>query len=593
MAGKTLGIDLGTTNSCMAVAEGILPTIIPNREGGRTTPSIVAFRADGSVAVGLPAKRQAILNPTDTIFSVKRLMGRKYDDPDIKSLVHLLPYTVGKDTANGDARIKIKERLLSPPEISAMILRKLKDDAEAYLGSEVDKAIVTVPAYFNDSQRQATKDAGTIAGMDVIRIINEPTAAALASGLGGKQDMRIAVYDLGGGTFDVSILEIARGIFEVKATNGNTYLGGDDFDARIVAFLMEEFKKREGIDLRENPKAMQRLKEAAETAKIELSTATEIAITLPFVHEDKSMELPLTRVQFEAMVKDLVDKTEIPCRKALENAKMTPKDVDAVVLVGGMTRMPRVVEKVREIFQRQPYARVNPDEVVASGAALQGSIMGGDIAEVLLLDVTPLSLGVRTVGDGFKVIIEKNTTIPIRKSEIFTTAEDKQTFVNISISQGEEEKASQNHPLGEFQLVGIKPMEAGKPRIDVTFEINADGILNVTAKDKDSGQKQSIVIKPSTGLDREQVKRMSKEVQAPQAARQPNSGEIGIAPPEPVKAAEPFFPLPAQVSTPAPAPVPEPVPAPAPEPAPLPPPPPLPSGGYGDPGSSSSLPPLV
>jgi len=569
MTGKTLGIDLGTTNSCMAVAEGILPTVIPNREGGRTTPSIVAFKVDGTTVVGLPAKRQAILNPTDTIFSVKRLMGRKYDDPDVKSLMHLLPYTIGKDTANGDARVRIKERLLSPPEVSAMILRKLKDDAENYLGSEVDKAIVTVPAYFNDSQRQATKDAGTIAGLDVIRIINEPTAAALASGLGGKQDMRIAVYDLGGGTFDVSILEIARGIFEVKSTSGNTYLGGDDFDARIVAFLMEEFKKREGIDLRENPKAMQRLKEAAETAKIELSTANEVAIALPFVYEDKSMELPLTRAQFENMVKDLVEKTEIPCKKALESAKMTARDVDAVVLVGGMTRMPRVVEKVKEIFLRQPYARVNPDEVVASGAALQGSIMGGDIAEVLLLDVTPLSLGVRTVGDGFKVIIEKNTTIPIRKSEIFTTAENNQTFVNISIFQGEEEKASQNHPLGEFQLIGIKPMDAGKPRIDVTFEINADGILNVTAKDKDSGQVQSIVIKPSTGLDREQVKRMSREVQAPKPAAEPEQGAVGVAPSEPPNTGE------LEIAAPLPAPAPP------------------PAEDFSDSGSSTNLPPLT
>jgi molecular chaperone DnaK len=587
MAGKTLGIDLGTTNSCMAVAEGILPTVIPNREGGRTTPSIVAFKADGSSAVGLPAKRQAILNPSDTIFSVKRLMGRKYDDPDIKSLMHLLPYTLGKDTNNGDARVRIKERLLSPPEISAMVLRKLKDDAEAYLGSEVDKAIVTVPAYFNDSQRQATKDAGTIAGLDVIRIINEPTAAALASGLGGKQDMRIAVYDLGGGTFDVSILEIARGIFEVKATSGNTYLGGDDFDARIVAFLMDEFKKRESIDLRENAKAMQRLKEAAETAKIELSSAVEVAIALPFIFEDKSMELSLTRTQFENMVKDLVEKTEIPCKKALESAKMNAKDIDAVVLVGGMTRMPRVVEKVKEIFQRQPYARVNPDEVVASGAALQGSIMGGDIAEVLLLDVTPLSLGVRTVGDGFKVIIEKNTTIPIRKSEIFTTAENNQTFVNIAIFQGEEEKASLNHPLGEFQLIGIKPMDAGKPRVDVSFEINADGILNVTAKDKDTGQVQSIVIKPSTGLDREQVKRMSKEVQVPPAFKAAVHGEMGLAPDEPPKKIESFDLIPEEAPAPAPAKAAEPE-----EEAPPPPPPPPPD--YGSSGSSSSsLPPLV
>jgi len=508
---KTLGIDLGTTNSCMAVAEGLQPTVIPNREGARTTPSVVAFKDNGEVLVGLPAKRQSIVNPSETIFSVKRLMGRKYAEPEIESLRYLLPYGVAADPQNGDARVRVKDRLLSPPEVSALILKKLKADAETYLGSGVDKAIVTVPAYFNDSQRQATKDAGAIAGLDVIRIINEPTAASLASGLGGKQDMLIAVYDLGGGTFDVSILELARGIFEVKSTSGNTYLGGDDFDAKIVMWLLEEFKNREGVDLRQDPKAMQRLKEASEAAKIELSATQQVTITLPFIHTDKSLEAALTREQFEAMTKELVDKTEDPCRKALESAHVSAKDIQAIVLVGGMTRMPRVVQKVRDIFGKEPYARVNPDEVVAAGAALQGSIMGGEISEVLLLDVTPLSLGLRTVGDGFKVLIDKNTTIPIRRSEVFTTTEDNQAFVRIGIFQGENSKASQNHPLGEFELVGIKAQPAGKARIEVTFEINADGLLRVSAKDKETGQKQSIVIKPSTGLDRDLVDRLSRE----------------------------------------------------------------------------------
>ncbi len=521
---KTLGIDLGTTNSCMAVAEGVLPTVIPNREGGRTTPSVVAFKDNGEVLVGLPAKRQAIVNPSETIYSVKRLMGRKYADPEIESLRYLLPYGVAAEPSHGDARVKVRGNLLSPPEISALILKKLKADAETFLGSAVDKAIVTVPAYFNDSQRQATKDAGSIAGLDVIRIINEPTAASLASGLGGKQNMLVAVYDLGGGTFDVSILELARGIFEVKSTSGNTYLGGDDFDMKILAWLIEEFKKQHGTDLHQDAKAMQRMKEASEAAKIELSGSQATTITLPFLWQDKSLELPLTREQFEAMTKDLVDKTEDPCRKAIEAAKVSAKDIDAVVLVGGMTRVPRIVAKVREIFGKEPYARVNPDEVVAAGAAMQGSIMGGEISEVLLLDVTPLSLGLKTVGDGYKILIEKNTTIPIRRSETFTTTEDNQTFVRIGVYQGEQAKASQNHPLGEFELVGIKPGAAGKARIEVTFEINADGLLRVSAKDKETGQKQSIVIKPSTGLDRELVDRLAKE------ARASSGGGISAAP---------------------------------------------------------------
>ena len=512
---KTLGIDLGTTNSCMAVAEGSLSNVIPNREGGRTTPSVVAYKDNGEVLVGLPAKRQAIINPAETIYSVKRLMGRKFSEPEIDSLKYLLPYGLAADPQHGDVRVKLRGTLVSPPEVSAMILKKLKADAEHYLGGPIEKAIVTVPAYFNDSQRQATKDAGAIAGLDVVRIINEPTAASLASGLGGKQDMLIAVYDLGGGTFDVSLLELDKGIFEVKATSGNTYLGGDDFDMRILSWLIDEFKKNEGVDLHAEPKAMQRLKEASEAAKIELSSANSASIALPFIHMDKSLEASLTREQFEAMTKDLVDKTEDPCRKALEAARVQARDVDAIVLVGGMTRMPRVVAKVKEIFGKDPYVRANPDEVVAAGAALQGSIMGGEIAEVLLLDVTPLSLGLRTVGDGFKVLIERNTTIPIRRSETFTTTEDGQTFVRIGIFQGEQPKASQNHPLGEFELVGVKPQAAGKPRIEVTFEINADGLLRVTAKDKETGQKQAIVIKPSTGLDRDMVDRLAKEARAP------------------------------------------------------------------------------
>ena len=549
---KTLGIDLGTTNSCMAVAEGMTTTVISNREGGRTTPSVVAFKDNGEVLVGLPAKRQAIVNPSETIYSVKRLMGRKFADPEIESLRYLMPFGLGADPKNGDARVKVRGNLISPPEISAYVLKKLKSDAEHYLGSAVEKAIVTVPAYFNDSQRQATKDAGAIAGLDVVRIINEPTAASLASGLAGKQDLLVAVYDLGGGTFDVSLLELAKGIFEVKATSGNTYLGGDDFDIKIVSWLLEEFKKTNGVDLKQDAKAMQRLKEAGEMAKIELSSATVSNITLPFIHQDKSLEATLTREQFEAMTKDLVDKTEDPCRKAMESARVTPKDVNVVVLVGGMTRMPRVVEKVREIFGKEPYARVNPDEVVAAGAALQGSIMGGEIAEVLLLDVTPFSLGLRTIGDGFKVLTEKNTSIPIRRSETFTTTEDNQAFVRIGVLQGENEKASLNHPLGEFELVGIKPSPAGKPRIEVTFEINADGILRVSAKDKETGQKQSIVIKPSTGLDRDLVDRLSTQTRsdasgggvagAPPSGPAPSSGPTAASKPTPSSGStEQFF----------------------------------------------------
>ncbi len=511
---KTLGIDLGTTNSCMAIAEGNQTTVIANREGARTTPSVVAFKDNNEVLVGLPAKRQAVINPAETVYSVKRLMGRKFTEPDIESLRYLLPYRLEPDPQHGDARVRIRDNILSPPEVAAHILAKLKADAEHYLGESVNSAVVTVPAYFNDSQRQATKDAGTIAGMNVVRIINEPTAASLACGLGGKEETLIAVYDLGGGTFDISILELSKGIFEVKATSGNTYLGGDDFDMKIVTWLLEEFKKREGFDLRTDPKAMQRLKEAAETAKIELSSSPQVTIALPFLHQDKSIETTLTREQFEAMTKDLVEKTVDPCRKALEFAKVTAKDVDAVVLVGGMTRSPKVIEKVREIFGKEPYARVNPDEAVAAGAALQGSIMGGEIAEVLLLDVTPFSLGVRTVNDGFKVLIEKNTTIPIRRNEVFTTTEDNQNFVRIGVYQGEQPKASQNHPLGEFELVGIPPQPAGRARIDVNFEINADGILRVSARDKETGQKQSIVIKPATGLDRGFVDNLSQQARA-------------------------------------------------------------------------------
>jgi molecular chaperone DnaK len=517
---KTLGIDLGTTNSCMAIAEGNQPTVIPNREGARTTPSVVAFKDNAQVLVGLPAKRQATVNPADTIASVKRLMGRKHDDPEIRELRGLLPYAVEPDPANGDARVRVRGALLSPPEVSALILKKLKADAETFLGGTIDKAIITVPAYFNDSQRQATKDAGAIAGLDVIRIINEPTAASLASGLGGKQSMLIAVYDLGGGTFDVSVLELARGIFEVKATSGNTYLGGDDFDLKVVGWLLDEFSRLHGADLRGDPKAMQRLKEAAETAKIELSSATETHIALPFLREDKSLELALTRSQLEAMTKDLVEKTADPCRRALESARVSPRDIDAVVLVGGMTRMPRVVDKVREIFGKEPYARVNPDEAVAAGAALQGSIMGGEIAEVLLLDVTPFSLGLRTVGDGYRVLVEKNTSIPIRRSEMFTTTEEGQSFVRIMVYQGESAKASENHPLGEFDLVGVPPQPAGKPRIEVMFEINADGLLRVSAKDKETGKQQSIVIKPATGLDRETVERLSRSARSAGAPAQ-------------------------------------------------------------------------
>ena len=513
---KVIGIDLGTTNSCVAVMDGTTPKVLENAEGARTTPSIVAFTNDGERLVGQPAKRQAVTNPEKTFFAVKRLIGRRYDDPMVEKDKKLVPYQIVKGD-NGDAWLSDGDKKDSPSQVSAFILQKMKETAEAYLGSKVEKAVITVPAYFNDAQRQATKDAGKIAGLEVLRIINEPTAAALAYGLDkGKQGM-IAVYDLGGGTFDISILEIGDGVFEVKSTNGDTFLGGEDFDMRLVGYLADEFKKEQGIDLRKDKLALQRLKEAAEKAKIELSSATQTEINLPFITADasgpKHLTMKLTRAKFEALVDDLIQKTVEPCRLALKDAGLSAGDIHEVVLVGGMTRMPKVQEVVKQFFGKEPHKGVNPDEVVAIGAAVQAGVLQGDVKDVLLLDVTPLSLGIETLGGVFTRLIERNTTIPTKKSQVFSTAEDNQGAVTIRVSQGEREMAADNKLLGQFDLVGIPPAPRGVPQIEVTFDIDANGIVNVAAKDKGTGKEQQIRIQASGGLSDADIEKMVKDAE--------------------------------------------------------------------------------
>src|SRR5438552_3214760 len=512
--GKVIGIDLGTTNSCVAVMEGATPKVIENAEGMRTTPSIVAFTDDGERLVGQPAKRQAVTNPERTFFAVKRLMGRRYDDPMVEKDKKLVPYKIVR-AGNGDAWVEADGKTYSPSQISAFILQKMKETAEAHLGQKVEQAVITVPAYFNDAQRQATKDAGKIAGLEVLRIINEPTAAALAYGLDKQKAGTIAVYDLGGGTFDISILEIGDGVFEVKSTNGDTFLGGEDFDMRLVNYLADEFQKEQGINLRNDKLALQRLKEAAEKAKIELSSTTQTEINLPFITADQSgpkhLTMKLTRAKFEALVQELVDKTIEPCRKALKDAGLTAGEVGEVVLVGGMTRMPKIQEVVKQFFGKEPHKGVNPDEVVAIGAAIQAGVLQGDVKDVLLLDVTPLSLGIETLGGVFTRIIDRNTTIPTKKSQVFSTAEDNQTAVTIRVSQGEREMAADNKLLGQFDLMGIPSAPRGMPQIEVTFDIDADGIVNVSAKDKATGKEQSIRIQASGGLSDADIKRMTEE----------------------------------------------------------------------------------
>jgi molecular chaperone DnaK len=515
--GKVIGIDLGTTNSCVAVMEGKTPKVIENAEGMRTTPSIVAFTDDGERLVGQPAKRQAVTNPERTIFAVKRLIGRRYDDPMVEKDKKLVPYKIMK-AGNGDAWVEAEGKTYSPSQISAFILQKMKETAESYLGQKVDQAVITVPAYFNDAQRQATKDAGKIAGLEVLRIINEPTAAALAYGLDKQKSGTIAVYDLGGGTFDVSILEIGDGVFEVKSTNGDTFLGGEDFDMRLVSYLADEFQKEQGIDLRRDKLALQRLKESAEKAKIELSSTTQTEINLPFITADasgpKHLTMKLTRAKFEALVDDLVQKTVEPCRQALKDAGLSAAEINEVVLVGGMTRMPKVQEVVKQLFGKEPHKGVNPDEVVAIGAAIQAGVLQGDVKDVLLLDVTPLSLGIETLGGVFTRIIDRNTTIPTKKSQVFSTAEDGQNAVTIRVFQGEREMAADNKILGQFDLVGIPPAPRGMPQIEVTFDIDANGIVNVQAKDKATGKEQQIRIQASGGLSEADIQKMVKDAEA-------------------------------------------------------------------------------
>jgi len=513
---KPIGIDLGTTNSCVAVMEGGEPKVIPNVEGARTTPSVVAFTETGERLVGQIAKRQAITNPLNTIFSIKRLIGRKYDDPEVQRDTKILPYKIVK-AANGDAHVEIRGRTYSPAEISAMVLTKMKQTAEAYLGEKVTEAVITVPAYFNDAQRQATKDAGKISGLNVLRIINEPTAASMAYGLEKKKEERIAVFDLGGGTFDISILELGEGVFEVKSTNGDTHLGGDDFDQRIMGFLADEFLREQGIDLRQDRMALQRLNEAAEKAKCELSTALETDVNLPFITADasgpKHLLIKLSRAKMEALVAELIDQTETPCLNALRDAKASTNEIDEVILVGGMTRMPRVQEKVRQIFGKEPHKGVNPDEVVAVGAAIQSGVLKGDVKDVLLLDVTPLSLGIETLGGVFTKIIERNTTIPTRKGQVFSTAADNQTAVTIHVLQGEREMAGDNKTLGRFELYGIPPAPRGVPQVEVTFDIDANGIVHVAAKDLGTGQEQSIRITAPSGLSKDEIDKLMKEAE--------------------------------------------------------------------------------
>jgi molecular chaperone DnaK len=515
--GKVIGIDLGTTNSCVAVMEGKTPKVIENAEGMRTTPSIVAFTDDGERLVGQPAKRQAVTNPEKTIFAVKRLIGRRYDDPMVDKDKKLVPYKISK-AGNGDAWVEIDGKSYSPSQISGFILQKMKETAEAYLGQKVDQAVITVPAYFNDAQRQATKDAGKIAGLEVLRIINEPTAGALAYGLDKEKTGTIAVYDLGGGTFDVSVLEIGDGVFEVKSTNGDTFLGGEDFDMRLVNYLADEFQKEQGIDLRKDKLALQRLKESAEKAKIELSSTTQTEINLPFITADasgpKHLTMKLTRAKFEALVDDLIQKTVEPCRKALKDAGLSAAEINEVVLVGGMTRMPKVQEVVKQFFGKEPHKGVNPDEVVAIGAAIQAGVLQGDVKDVLLLDVTPLSLGIETLGGVFTRIIDRNTTIPTKKSQVFSTAEDNQNAVTIRVFQGEREMAADNKILGQFDLVGIPPSPRGVPQIEVAFDIDANGIVNVNAKDKATGKEQQIRIQASGGLSEADIEKMVKDAEA-------------------------------------------------------------------------------
>jgi len=526
---KVIGIDLGTTNSVVAVVETGDPTVIANQEGSRLTPSVVGFTKEGEILVGQVAKRQAITNPDNTVFSIKRFMGRRHDE--VLQEIKLVPYKVVR-ADNGDARVEIRGKVYSPPEISAMILRKLKEAAEAYLGEKITKAVITVPAYFNDSQRQATKDAGTIAGLEVLRIINEPTAASLAYGMDKKKDETIAVYDLGGGTFDISILELGEGVFEVKATNGDTHLGGDDFDQRVIDWIAEEFKKEHGIDLRKDRMALQRLKEAAEKAKCELSTTLQTEINLPFITADasgpKHLVLTLTRAKLEALVADLIERTLGPCRQAMQDSGVGARDIDEVVLVGGQTRMPKVQEVVKQLFGKEPHKGVNPDEVVAIGAAVQAAVLTGEVKDLLLLDVTPLSLGIETLGGVMTPLIQRNTTIPTKKSEVFTTAADNQTSVEVHVLQGERQMARDSRTLGRFHLDGIPPAPRQVPQIEVTFDIDANGILNVSARDKATGKQQNITITASSGLTKDEIGRMVKDAEANAAEDTKRKQEVEV-----------------------------------------------------------------